>query len=122
MAKKWETFEQCHRRALDAAHADLRDRLGRPDCGRTYAGMSEDAFLNSVGVYTDTMGYKDEDDDTFGRWIDALHKAWRCEVREKGDRLVLADVLDRAIRDTTIATGERWPEEKPAAVRKLRAG
>jgi hypothetical protein len=45
----------------------------------------------------------------------AFHEAWKNEVYEKGDRLILGDALDRAILEATLAIGERWPEEESAA-------
>ena len=52
------------------------------------------------------MGYMGNEkgyEDTISHWLLAVKKAWRYEAREKGDRMVLADVLERAIRDSTIA-------------------
>ncbi len=46
-----------------------------------------------------------------------MNRAWRLEAREKGDRMVLGDVLDRCIRAGTIAIGEKWPEERMASRR-----
>ncbi len=66
--------------------------------------------MGCVAVYRDAMGYSrdpEEYERTVDRWIDAVHRAWRLEARENGDRMVLADALDRAIRLSTIAIGER---------------
>ena len=43
------------------------------------------------------------------------------EVREKGDLLNLADLLDCCIRESVIAIGERWPSDKRDVAPKLRA-
>ncbi len=109
MAKQPETFEQRHAKALDIAHADFRKRLISRT--RDDFGVQEDDLMGSTEVYTVAMGYWDAKDDpeleSAYRWIRAIRKAWQSEVREKGERLVLADALDRAIRESTIAIGER---------------
>jgi hypothetical protein len=109
-----------HNLALKKAHFNLLDKLRSSE---EEMGLSGDDFMNCVGAYTDFMGYKDRDE-TWDRWIPAVSNAWRSELKEKGDRLILADALDRAIRESTIAIGERWPAElksRLAAVPRKRA-
>ena len=77
-------------------------------------GLSGDDFMDCVGAYTDFMGYKDHDE-TWDRWGEAVKKAWRHELQEKGGRLIVGDALDRAIRESTKAIGEFWPEDKPVS-------
>jgi hypothetical protein len=98
-----------HHLALRKAHLNLFEKLRSSE---DELGLSGDDFMNCVGAYTDFMGYKD-DDETWHRWIAAVKKAWRREIQEKGDRVVLGDALDRAIRESTKAIGEFWPEDQP---------
>jgi hypothetical protein len=112
-----QTFEERHAKALEKAHADLRRRL-RSSISGNHMGLGQDDFISSASVYAHVMGYVEaESEPMVYPWLDAVEKAWRMEVREKGDRMVLADVLDRAIRDSTIAIGKPWPEEESGGKR-----
>ncbi len=120
MARNQETFEQRHRKALEKAHAELRATLQHRPGSYPYCGIADDDFICCVSFYRDAMGYSQDPEQyeaTIDQWLDAVQKAWRLEAREKGDRMVLGDVLDRAIRAGIIAIGERWPEERMASHR-----
>ena len=56
------------------------------------------------------MTFTPNDDDDY-TWARGVKRAWQREVREKGEQLKLIDVLDSCIRESTLAIGERWPEE-----------
>jgi hypothetical protein len=122
MAKHWKTFEECHVRALKAAHDMLWDRLADD-----YYGIQEESFFLALERYFKEMGYAgEEDDDSFdSKFLSALKRAWSRELREKRERINIADTLDCCIREIVIAIGERWPDEaKPkltAVPKKKRA-
>jgi hypothetical protein len=127
MVKHWETFEEAHARALKAAHDELRgclhDELG--DClVDEYHRLTQEQFIGAVSVYGTAMGYDfHPNGDHDFTWACADKRAWQREVREKGEQLKLIDVLDSCIRESTLAIGERWPDEpkrKPTAVRRKR--
>jgi hypothetical protein len=51
--------------------------------------------------------------------MDAINGAWNAELKQKGERVNLADALDRAIKAPMRAAGVQLPLEQPApAVRR----
>lgn len=105
MAKIFETFEQAHGRALKAAHDELVSALSREGLD----ALGRDLIYRAIETYENAMGYsqpRGEDAD-----LRAIDKAWDRAVREGGDRLVLGDLIDRCIRASVLAVGERWSAE-----------
>ena|SRR5579885_601852 len=92
--------ERDHVRALHKAHAVLKERLRRPAWGA-------DDFYSAMAAYRRAAGIEfDRDDDlTLDKWVEAAEAAWRQELRHKGDRINLAEVLEKAIAEGLKAIG-----------------
>jgi hypothetical protein len=101
-AKHQETFIERHRKALGKAHAELLAKMQRIAAEQD-VGVYGGDFCDAVATYADSMWYCVDDDgevdeDAIFTWNHAYQEAWQKEVCEKGDRLVLGDALDRAIK------------------------
>ena len=127
MAKRFETFEEAHVRALRAVREELEARLSR--------GLDDDQFWFIAKAYPEAMGYEVEEEDDMGndpqskgaRWCRSVKQAWTRGLKSGGAyRLTLGELVERCIRAGIVTIGERWPgdKESPRAThspRKLRA-
>lgn len=81
-----------HARALQKAHEALEQRLLGPAWG------AED-FYSAMAVYRKVAGieFSSDDDEMLDKWTHGATDAWRQEVKSKGDKINLAEALEKAI-------------------------
>jgi hypothetical protein len=67
-----------------------------------------------MAVYREIAGieFGKDDDAMLDRWLDGADAARKQEVRSKGDKITLAELLDRAIEGGMKAVGSRLATEK----------
>jgi gluconate kinase len=81
-----------HATAVQRAHAALAQRLCQPS-------WSADDFYSAMAVYRQAAGieFSEDDDTALDKWLEAAAAAWMQEVALKGDRINLAEALEKAI-------------------------
>ncbi len=92
--------EQSHTRALQRAHRVLEERL----CGPTWGA---DDFYSAMAAYREVAGieFNDDDDVILDKWLNGADAAWKREIKSKGDRINLAEALEKAIAGGMKAVG-----------------
>jgi hypothetical protein len=89
-----------HARGLRRAHAVLKEHLRRP------AWSAED-FYSAMAAYRQIAGIEfDRDDDiNLDKWVYGADTAWQQEIKARGDRINLAEALEKAIAGGLKAIG-----------------
>ncbi|HEY2124300.1 MAG TPA: hypothetical protein VGG94_02455 [Chthoniobacterales bacterium] len=92
-----------HAQGLQMAHNALQKSLL---CGLPWS--SED-FYSAMAVYRKAVGieFGNADDALLDRWLDGADAAWKKEVKSKGDKVNLAEALEKAIEGGIKAIGLR---------------
>ncbi len=65
-----------------------------------------DDFYSAMAVYREAAGIEFGDDDAMlDAWLDGAGAVWKQEVRDKGDKISLGEVLEKAIEAGMKAIG-----------------
>lgn len=83
---------QNHAHGLHRAHAALRERLYLSSWGI-------DDFYSAMEVYREAAGidFNNDDDAMLDKWLNGADAAWKQELSSKGDKISLAEALEKAI-------------------------
>jgi hypothetical protein len=101
--------KQKHDHGLKMAHLALQHRLLSPM-------WSVDDFYSAMAVYRKEAGieFRSDDDAMLDKWLSGAEAAWKQEVNAKGDKISLAEVLERGIQGGIKAIGLRLATKTPA--------
>jgi hypothetical protein len=121
MAKRFETFQQRHARALQAAQDKATERLNQHAKHWDEPCWENADLYLVIETYAHVMGYMGEDHrPTDRKYCEAATAAWHIEIEKN---LSLVEILERCIRAGVLAIRKRWPAEakpKLTAVPKKR--
>ena len=94
-------YRQKHDFALRMAHLAFQNSLCSPTWGA-------DDFYSAMAVYRKAAGIElGDDDEMLDSWLDGADAVWKQEVRAKGDKISLGEVLEKAIEAGIKAVGLR---------------
>jgi hypothetical protein len=101
--------KQYHAQGLQRAHAALKKRLSCPTWGA-------DDFYSAMAVYREVAGieFNKDDDAMLDKWLDGAEAAWKHELKSKGDKISLAEALEKAIEGGIKAIGVRLGDQDAA--------
>jgi hypothetical protein len=99
-------YKETHARGLQMAHAALQKSL----CGLPWS--CED-FYSAMAVYRKATGIEFDDDAMLDKWLDGADATWKREVNSKGDKISLAEALEKAIEGGMKAIGVRLATQTP---------
>lgn len=97
----WVVYGETHAQGLQSAHAALQK------CLLCSLPWSSDDFYSAMAIYRKVVGIEFDDDAMLDKWLDGADAAWRDEVKSKGDRISLAEALEKAIDAGMKAIGVR---------------
>jgi hypothetical protein len=101
---------ETHAQGLQMAHNALQKSL------LCRLPWSADDFYSAMAVYRKVAGidFGNDDDATLDKWLDGADAAWKQEVKCKGDKISLAEALEKAIEGGMEAIGVRLTTKSPA--------